>query len=67
MPRAVGDVAYEAQILAVLSSEQMVNGFDQNLYDVYVLPLVETADVVGLGDFSIMEYGVDGPGMVLHE
>ena len=67
MAGTVGDIGDEAEVLAFPSSEKPVHGLDQELDDVDVLPLVETTDVVGLSDPSVMEYGVDGPCVVLDE
>ena len=63
---AVGDVSYQVHILTFLAAKQTVNGIDQHLDDVDVLPLVETAYVVGVGNLAIVEYQVDGAGVVLY-
>ena len=62
----VGDVGDEIHVLALLTSEQPVDGIDQHAYDVDVLPLVEAADVVSLGNHPLMEDEVDSPRMVFH-
>ena len=53
-------------ILTFLASKQTVNSVDNNLYDVDVLPLVKSSDVVCLCHVSFMEYKVDGTGMVFN-
>ena len=55
VPFAVGDIGYQVHIFALLAPEQAVNGLDDNLDDVDVLPLVEAADVVRVGCFSFVE------------
>ena len=63
---AVGHVGYQVHVLTVLAAEQSVDGLDDNLYDVYVLPLVEAADVVRVGSLAVVENQVDGAGVVFH-
>ena len=63
---AVGDVGDEVEVFAFLASEQAVDGLDDYLDDVDVLPLVEASDVVGLGYLAVVEYHVDGTGMVFN-
>ena len=67
MAGTVGNKRDEVHILAFLTSKQTVNGIDDHLDDVDVFPFVETADVVGLGDYSLMENEVNGTCMVLNE
>lgn len=67
MAEAVGNVGYEVHILALLAAEQTVNGVDYHLDDVDVLPFIETADIVCLRYFALMENKVDGTGMVFNE
>ena len=57
----VGD---KIHILAFLSAEQTVHGLDNHLDDIDVLPLVETADVVSLGNLALVENHIDGTGMI---
>ena len=52
-------ISDEIQILAFLSAEQTVNGLDNHLDDIDVLPLVETADVVSLGNLTLVENHID--------
>ena len=66
MAGTVGDVGDEIHVLPFLATQQAVNGVDEDTDDVDVLPLVEAADVVGVGNLSSMENHVDGTGMVLH-
>ena len=60
MTEAVGDVGDEVEIFAFLASKESVNGIDDRLDYVGVLPLVEAADVVGFSNLAIVEDGVDG-------
>ena len=59
-------ISDEIQILAFLSAEQTVNGLDNHLDDIDILPLVETADVVSLGNLSLVENHIDGTGMIYY-
>ena len=59
----VGD---EVHILAFLSAEQSVNGLDNHLDDIDILPLVETTDVVSFGYLTLMENHIDGTGMIYY-
>ena len=63
---SVSYVSDEVHILAFLSAEQTVNGLDDHLDDVDVLPLVETADVVSLGNLTLVENHIDGTGMIYY-
>ena len=56
----------EIHILAFLSAEQSINGLDSHLDDIDVLPLVETTDVVSLGNLALMENHIDGTGMIYY-
>ncbi len=47
-------------------AEKTVYGLDYNLDDIYVLPLVEAAYIVGLGSLSFVEDGVYGTCVVYH-
>ena len=66
MTGTVGDKGDEVQVLALLASQQAVDGLDDDLDDVDVLPLVEAADIISLGNLTLMEDEVDGTGVVLH-
>ena len=66
MTLAVGHVGDEVHVLAFFSAEQAIHGLDYHLDDVDVLPLIETTDVVGLGDLAMVEYHVDGTSVILH-
>ena len=67
MSEAVGDVCYEIHVLALGASEQPVHRVDDHLYDVDVLPFVETSDVVGFGHSPAMKNQINRPRMVLDE
>ena len=62
---AVSDVGDEVEVSVLRSSEQPVDGPYEDVYDVDVLPLVESSDVVCLGNESFVEDGVDGARVVL--
>ena len=52
--------------MACSSAEQAIHGLDYHLDDVDVLPLIETTDVVGLGDLAMVENHVDGTSVILY-
>ena len=64
MPGAVGDVGDKVHVFAFAAAEKAVDGINQNLDDVYILPLVEAADVVGLPHLAFVEDKVYGAGVV---
>ena len=64
---AVGDVGDEVEVLSLAAAEQTVDGVDYHADDVDVLPLVETADVVGLGHLALVEDEVNSTCVVLDE
>ena len=64
--RTVRDVGDEAVRITLRIAKDTVNGLDDDLDKVDVLPFVETADVVGLGYLPLVEDQVDGPSVVLH-
>ena len=64
MTEAVGNVGDEVEVFAFFASEKTVNGIDDDLDDVDVLPLVEAANVVGFGYLAIMEDSIDSTCMI---
>ena len=67
MTSSVGNKCYEVHILALLTSEESVYGFDYHLDDVDILPFIESTDVVSLGYLAFMENEVDGSSVVFDE
>ena len=65
MAGTVGDIGDEVEVVSFRTAEQPVNRVYQHLDDVDVLPFVESAYVVGLGNPSLMEDEVYRPRMVL--
>ena len=63
----VGDVGYQLLRLSLGLAQQTVDRLDDDLDEIDVLPLVESADVVGLGHLPLVEDEVDGAGVVLDE
>jgi len=61
--RHIGD---EVVVGTLRTAQEAVRDADEGLHDVDVLPLVEPADVVGLGNLPFVEDQVDGAGVVLH-
>ena len=64
MTLSVGYISDEIHILAFLSAEHSINSLDYHLDDIDILPLVETADVIGLGYLTLVENHIDGTGMI---
>ena len=62
--QAVGNVSNQVQVFAFGTAEEPIDGLDDDLDDVDVLPFVEAADVVGFGDLPVMENHVNSAGMV---
>ncbi len=67
MSGTVGDVSNEVEVLALLSAQQTVNGLDDHLDDVNVLPLIEATYIISIGNLTLMEDKVDGTGMIFYE
>ena len=67
MSETVGDEGDELLRLTLGIAEKTVHCLDDDLDEVDVLPLVETADVVCVGDLSLMEDEVDGARVVFHK
>ena len=67
MSSAIGYVGDEVEVFAFLSAQQTVNGFNHHFDDIDVFPLIESADIVGLGNSAFVENKVDGAGVVLNE
>ena len=67
MTKAVSNVSDEVEVFSFFATKETVNGIDDYLDDVDVLPLVEASDVVGFGYFSLMEDEIDGTGMVFYK
>ncbi len=57
----------QVHVLAFVAAEQPVNGLDDDLDDVDILPFVKPADVVCLGNLPVMENHVDGAGVVFYK
>ena len=66
MTLAVGYISDEIHILAFLSAEQSIHGLDNHFDDIDILPLVETTDIVGLGNLTLVENHIDGTGMIYY-
>ena len=67
MTEAVRHIRDEVQVFAFGAAEKLIDGLDDDLDDVDVLPFVEAADIVSFGDFAVMENHVNSAGMVFHE
>ena len=65
--QAVRHVGDEVHVLAFRTAQELIDSLDDDLDDVDVLPFVEPADVVCLGNLPVMENHVDSAGMVFHE
>lgn len=67
MAEAVGDVGDEVEVFTFLTTKEAVNGIDDYLDDVDILPLVKATDVVGFCYFALMEDEVDGTGVIFYK
>ena len=66
VPGAVGHIGNQVERIAFGVAEQAVDGLDDDLDNVDVLPLVEAAYVIGVRHPALVENEVDGAGMVFH-
>ena len=66
MAEAVGNIGDQFQAVTLRIAKDTVDCLDHHLDQVDVLPLVEAADVVGLGNLAFMEDQVYRAGMVFH-
>lgn len=66
MSQTVSHVSYQIQRIPFRVTQQSVNGLYQHLYDVDVLPFVETAYVVCIRNLSFMENYVYRTRMIHH-
>ena len=64
MAGTVGNICNKVKRCTLGVAEKAVNCLDDYLDDVYVLPLVEATDVVGVGCVSVVENDINGTGMV---
>ena len=64
---AIGDVGNEVHVGTLGSTQQAIDGVDDHLDDIDVLPLVEAAYIVGFCNEALVEDEVDGTGVVLDE
>ena len=66
MAGTVGDIGDEVHVGIFGTPQQAVGGTNEQAHDVDVFPLVEAADVIGLGHLAIVEDGIDGAGVVFN-
>ena len=59
-------ISNQIQVSTLRATEQSINGLDNHLDDVDVLPLVKTADVISLGNLTLVENHIDGTGMIYY-
>ena len=67
MAGAIGDKGDEVEVSAFWTTQQTIYGLDDRLDDVYILPLVESTNIIGLGYRALMEDEVDGACVVFYE
>ena len=63
--KAVGNIGYQAQRVALGVAQDAVYGLNHHLDKIDVLPLVEATDIVGFGQFAIVEDKVDSSRVIL--
>ena len=66
MTLSISNVSYQIQVSTLRATEQSIHGLDNHLDDIDVLPLVETADVVSLGNLILVENHIDDTGMIYY-
>ena len=66
VPLSVCYISNQIQVSTLRTTEQSINGLDNHLDDIDVLPLVETTDVVSLGNLTLVENHIDGTGMIYY-
>ena len=59
-------ISNQIQVSILRATEQSINSLDNHLDDIDILPLVETADVIGLGNLTLVENHIDGTGMIYY-
>ena len=64
VPLSVCYISDQIQVSTLRTTEQSINGPDNHLDDIDILPLVKTTDVVSLGNLALMENHIDGTGMI---
>ena len=64
MACAVCHVGDQSVAVSFGVAEQTVDGADDHLDKVDILPFIEAADIVSVGHFALMEYEVDGTGVI---
>ena len=62
--QAVRHVGDEGQVFAFGAAKELIDGLDDDLDDVDVLPFVEAADVVSFSNFAVVENHVNRTGVV---
>lgn len=60
MTKTVGHISDEVEVCTLRTAEEAINSSDDSLDDIYILPLVEASNIVGLGNGSVVEDGIDG-------
>ena len=66
VPLSVCYISNQIQVSTLRTTEQSIHGLDNHLDDIDVLPLIETADVVSLGNLALVENHIDGTGMIYY-
>ena len=66
MTGTVSNIGYQIHISTFKTTKEAVNSVDKDLDNINILPLVEATDIVGLCSLTIMENGVNSPGVVFY-
>ena len=66
VPHTVGNMSDKVEVFTFLTTEQTVDGVDEDVDDVDVLPLVETADIICVSHLALMEDKVDSASVVFY-
>src|SRR5258708_18103096 len=66
MPWPVFHVSDQLGRCTFRSAQFLIHKGAQQVYDIDILPFVETADIVFLSCLSFVKDGIDGAGMIFH-
>ena len=65
MTESVCNIRNKSETMSFRISQDSIDSLYHDLDQVYILPLVETSDIIGLGYLSLMENHINRTGMVL--
>ena len=66
MASAISNVSDKALACSFRVTEEAIHRFNNELDNIYILPLIETADVISIAALTMMKNNINGAGMILH-